>query len=241
MISDATVNKLLLKLSKLKQNIAKSEETQPYYQLVVDFMRDIIPVLKTINFTVTDSTIKIPNVSNQISSVTNATELATNEILDIVDHILEDLDRSEKFIVKLKEEETLKFQLLDEASKIIDEHGSLELKDSYKKLFAEDNKIDGLFKAVSNIKNNIHNITLSLQVQDITAQQLISVNALVQSVHNKLSVLLLDMEDSDNSGKNASGTDDAGDFVVDADARYSDQTERQKIADNLFLTHMNKV
>jgi len=59
------------------------------------------------------------------------------------------------------------------------------------KLFGDD--VKDLSKLVGKINGSMMDITISLQVQDITTQQLLSVNHLIQSVQQKLSSLLIDL------------------------------------------------
>jgi len=60
-------------------------------QKIVDFMQDTVPLLENVNRSIQDSTNKIPKAALQINNVTNATEVATTEILDIVDAISNDV------------------------------------------------------------------------------------------------------------------------------------------------------
>ena len=50
---------------------------------------------------------------------------------------------------------------------------------------------------INKIKDDANNITLSLQVQDITSQQLAAVNHLIESVQAKLGKLVVNLEGTD--------------------------------------------
>jgi hypothetical protein len=81
-----------------------------------------------------------------------------------------------------------------------------------------------------------------LQVQDITAQQLASVNHLIESVNHKLTSLIQDIDQADLNGdiKEISTMEIPEGVVFDPNASYSDNTERQKEIDVLINTQSNK-
>jgi hypothetical protein len=87
------------------------------------------------------------------------------------------------------------------------------------------------------MKDDTNSITLSLQVQDITSQQLATVNHLIESVQEKLASLI---EDFDNT-KIVEGHDNlnlpAG-ASFDPNARYSRSAVPQQEVDTIFNKEM---
>ena len=89
------------------------------------------------------------------------------------------------------------------------------------------------------MKNDANDITISLQVQDITAQQLATVNHLIDSVQEKLSSLISDFDKNhfvephdDSLGISVNATFNPG-------ARYSKSNIAQQEVDSIFKS--NKV
>ena len=171
MKNDASVmNKLFEKLDDLKTIFLYSEKLIPVIQKLIDFMRNTIPLLENINNSITETASKIPTASNQIDSVTSATEMATTEILDTVDKIFMEINSAKLNVENL----------------ISSQDGSLNNESK--------EKLNLINAALDKINQHANNVTLSLQVQDITSQQLSAVNYLIQSVQSRLGSLFQDLE-----------------------------------------------
>jgi chemotaxis regulatin CheY-phosphate phosphatase CheZ len=210
MKNDASVmNKLFEKLDDLKTIFLYSEKLIPVIQKLIDFMRNTIPLLENINQSITETTNKIPTASNQIDSVTSATEMATTEILDTVDKILSEINTARTNVDNL----------------INSQNGFLneEIKE----------KLSLVLVSLDNINQHANNVTLSLQVQDITSQQLAAVNYLIQSVQARLSSLFQDLEDT-NIGQMSKLTDKN---VFNENARYQDTSKQQKEIDQIVTAN----
>ncbi len=210
MKNDASVmNKLFEKLDDLKTIFLYSEKLIPVIQKLIDFMRNTIPLLENINQSITETTNKIPTASNQIDSVTSATEMATTEILDTVDKILSEINSARTNVDNL----------------INSQNGFLneEIKE----------KLSLVLVSLDNINQHANNVTLSLQVQDITSQQLAAVNYLIQSVQARLTSLFQDLEDTNISQMNKL-TDKN---VFNENARYQDTSQQQKEIDQIVTAN----
>ncbi|MCS7052673.1 MAG: hypothetical protein NZM09_02940 [Ignavibacterium sp.] len=199
------MNKLFEKLDDLKAIFLYSEKLIPVIQKLIDFMRSTIPLLESINNSIAETANKFPAAKNQIDSVTNATEMATTEILDTVDKILLEINTAKNFLTDIEniENGNLKSEIKEKLSQI-------------------NNSLD-------NINQYANNVTISLQVQDITAQQLAAVNYLIQSVQEKLGALFADLEDTNISQM----TNYKDVNVFNENARYQDTTQKQKEIDQL--------
>jgi len=223
------------KLGDLKQFFVFGQRIVPVIQKIIDFMRDVVPLLENVNNSIQDSTSKIPKAANQIHNVTNATEVATSEILDIVDSMSMDLSKIKNELMEMKngffnqrvtlEKYSAEFPTLN--GKFEDLKNGLSIDDM-------ETRIVTLENMVRKLENDSTNITISLQIQDITAQQLASVNHLIQSVQKRLSSLLFDL----GNQANKSVTDVDGVPLPDAntfnpDAKYDRSTEKQSRVDQI--------
>lgn len=201
------MEKIFEKLGDLKSFFVYGQRLIPILQKIIDFMQDTVPLLENVNRSITDSTNKIPKAALQINSVTNATEVATTEILDIVDGMSADI-------------QTMKPKL-----------------ESLKIRLGCDEDVESLLRMTEKIHEGMLNITLSLQVQDITAQQLSSVNHLIESIQEKLSSLIMDLNSKEihetdyHVPKNAS---------FNPDARYDRNNGSQELADSLINENVTK-
>lgn len=232
------MTQLFDKLNDLKSVFNYGQKIIPIIQNLVDFMQDTIPLLESINHSIADSTSKIPKASHQINNVTHATEMATTEILDLVDVISTEVGKIEETLKKQFKPSAYGKELLDKLSEATS--GNVEAQNLIKELYGivEDNVVpSGIYDAIEKIKNDAYNITVSLQVQDITAQQLAAVNHLIESVQQKLSELIVEIqiaEVNDKNGKQDSMEIEAPNTAAfNPNARYQKNDESQKIADEL--------
>lgn len=200
MIKDITsnMNSIFEKLNDLKNLFKFGERIVPIIQSLIEFMKEVVPLLENINSSISDSANKMPQATNQIDNVTSATEMATTEILDLVDKITAALDNlSEKF-KEVEQQHSQRSQLIEKLKILV--AGNTEAEDIVDRLLAldlEGKHISSAHSLLDSIKDDTYQITLSLQVQDITAQQLAAANHLIQSVHNKLATLIADIDDSE--------------------------------------------
>jgi chemotaxis regulatin CheY-phosphate phosphatase CheZ len=234
------MNELFVKLNDLKSVFRYGQKLIPIIQSLLDFMKETAPLLESINHSITDSTNKIPKATHQINNVTNATEIATTEILDIVDLISNDILGIEKnldeiSLVEKQKSEILKrlksFNLPVEASNLIDE---------YERINNTSSAQEKVYELTEKIKNNTNNIALSLQVQDITSQQLAAVNHLITSVQDKLSSLVHNLDDSNSSDFWNMEIKVPKDSHFDPNASYSRSDNRQESVDSIMNDQMKK-
>ncbi|MFA3783830.1 hypothetical protein ABRY23_12285 [Melioribacteraceae bacterium 4301-Me] len=195
------------KLEDLKKVFNYGQKIIPIIQNLIDFMGETVPLLENINDSILESTSKIPKASHKINDVTHATELATTEILDMVDNITTEIDNLEKTYNKK----------IDDIKSALTEEELKKTKESIKR-----------------IKDYSNNITLSLQVQDITAQQLAAVNHLIESVQKNLAKLINDIEEADLNKIDMVKLDLNDNIAFDPDASYIKKNDHQKIVDSII-------
>lgn len=196
------------KLGDLKSFFVYGQKLIPILQKILTFMEDTVPLLEKVNQSLHESTSKMPKATHQINSITNATEIATTEILDIVDGMTLDIQSMQSKLESLKSRT------------------------------GEDEDVKSLVKMVESISNGMMNITISLQVQDITAQQLSSVNHLISSIQEKLAGLMFEVKDKEIGEAVHVDYEFPKDGTFNADARYEKNNDSQKLADSLVSENL---
>lgn len=234
------ISHLLNKLDDMKSLFQYGQKIVPILQSLIDFMQETVPLLETINNSIADSTSKIPKATTQISSVTNATELATTEILDLVDIITNTLYNIESELKRICTAEAKKTQAVLELKDIISGNKRAEeLLSIYMQNDSTIYSIENILKFLPQLITDAGNITISLQVQDITSQQLAAVNHLIQSVQRKLAALILDIDETKldqldvNSFEHESTT-------FDPNATYNKNDMRQDMVDSIIINENHK-
>lgn len=215
--NNSNMDQIFHKLGDLKHFFVYGQKLVPIIQKIIDFMRDTVPILENVNNSIQYSTSKIPKAALQINSVTNATEIATGEILDTVDSMFVDIVEMKKDVNELRE----KFGNNDSGAV------------SSEEMLA---KMDKLENSINKIESAATSITISLQVQDITAQQLASVNHLIQSIQQKLSSLLIDFGNEEDLDLSEDEREASRNATFNPDARYDKSGQNQKLADSIIDT-----
>ncbi len=192
---------ILDKINELRALFIFGQRVIPFLEELFYFVNDIVPVLEDINESIYESANKMPRASSQLNKVTQATELATTEILDNLDGVLSKLNaigshfqtatNDMAAIGSLDEQELkmLKASLNGSHKELLDKLAEIhEQKDAH--LRALKSNAGGLQDSLQDIRNKSNDIMISLQVQDITTQQIASVNHLIQSVQDRLANLI---------------------------------------------------
>ncbi|MGD8777595.1 MAG: protein phosphatase CheZ [Ignavibacteria bacterium] len=240
--SISNMNQVFEKLKDLKVIFKLGEKVIPIIQNLIQFMGEIVPLLETINQSIADSTKKIPQATNQINDVTNATELATTEILDLVDETSNQLMDVEKIINQIKERDQQAKQRFEEIVERLNGDEELtKLINEYKELKENKTGMESIQNIMQKINDNSYKITLSLQVQDITTQQLSAVNHLIESVNEKLTKMVDEIDESDikEDFANISASMPSG-ASFDANAKYDPGHDRQDKVDEIVLQNQEK-
>ena len=176
------------------------EQAVPFLEDLMQFIESITPLIDEINSSLNESTKRFPSAQSQLDDVTKATELATNEILSLLENSLNDCD-----VIDKENKESLK-----QVSNFSEFKGSLRteirsaLSESdprvhvlHAKLWHQTEKLvkqlnsagETNKKMVTALRSGLNKILMSLQVQDITTQQISSVNHVIQSVRGQLTQL----------------------------------------------------
>ena len=224
------------KLSELKQLFRVGEKVIPGIQKLIEFMAEILPLLNNINFSIEESTKKIPKATHQLNDVTHATEIATTEILDKVDQINNEISGWEEFILnynsKIRKRNELYEKLRNEIS---NNPTALELLNEYENLFPLNGSQQYFKDSIAKVREGLETITITLQVQDITAQQLSAVNHLIISVQKKLSGLIVDLSGEEvKLSSTSSEVEEQSDVNFDPNASFVPSGDKQNLVDELI-------
>jgi chemotaxis regulatin CheY-phosphate phosphatase CheZ len=234
---------ILDKIDELRALFIFGQRVIPFLEELFHFVHDIVPVLEEINLSIYESASKMPRASNQLNKVTQATELATTEILDNLDRVLSRLNTIDSHF-KIATDDLEAMDVLDkktvEVVRAAVDHSNngllQEIVAIHDKKQAHLNAVrenaEKLEKNLKDIRAKSNDIMISLQVQDITAQQIASVNHLIDSVQDRLSGLIDRFK--------LSGTDLVSEIKkvenqsFDPNASYDRSTHKQKTADDIM-------
>ena len=240
MLSTEKISQLYEKLNELKKIFTYGERLLPIIHNLSEFMKETVPLLENINQSITESASKIPKVTDQIDSVTKSTEMATTEILDLVDSLNEDLVTIEKTALDIFSKEADKKDFLLSLVPMLDKKNA----DNYVNEFLKKNdsmeRLGELLLQIGKMKSDSSSIAISLQVQDITAQQLATVNHLMESVQKVLSSLIEDFDSINISDGMDSNMNLPKGASFDPNARYSKSIIPQQEVDSVINNEKNR-
>ena len=193
-----------------------SENVEGTTESVITALQKVITLLDRIKNAIEESSSKIPNASVQLNTVTQATELATVEILDVLDLM------------------GTKIHILENGMKEFDQAGISE-----KQLLM----LTGIKQTLAELKENTSNITVALQVQDITAQKIGAANHLIESVRkellNELNYFETAKQKTDDARRQVEVEID-GPKAFDVNASYMKTPEHQSKIDEVVTAWQEK-
>lgn len=212
-MNEREINVLLKKADELRSLFVLGQRVIPFLEEIFVFVSEIQPLIDEINVSIEDNLKKMPNASKQLSKVTEATELATTEIMDIVDGVVNKTDIMSKNLNELK---SIHDSRLAKAIKLLEImktgiEQSNQLKDALPELDKalddlknnSDEKDEEIINNTNDVLQSISmdssSIMMSLQVQDITSQQIAAVNNLLETVQKKLGNILVKFQNTDIS------------------------------------------
>ena len=229
------LNEILEKLNEIDNVFKFGEKMIPVIEGFVSFISDFLPFVEQVSGSIQDTKSKIPEASNQIDKVTNATELAMTEVLDKIDEISQQLESINDSMDSMLEKRVLAEESANRLRILLGDN--FEAKDLLDEIL---NNLDfGLsFELVKNkigeITASTDQITMSLQVQDITAQQLAAVNHLIISVQHKLGELLETVDSAGYDKTENLSLDKLPNVHFDANASYKTHDNKQDDVDSII-------
>jgi chemotaxis regulatin CheY-phosphate phosphatase CheZ len=192
---------ILDKINELRALFIFGQRVIPFLEELFYFVNDIVPVLEDINVSIYESANKMPRASSQLNKVTQATEIAATEILDNLDGVLSKLNAIGSHFQTATGDLTALGRLDDEEFEFLKKSLNENQKDILEKVIGSHTRkrdhlkalrsnAGGLEQSLQDIRTRANDIMISLQVQDITSQQIASVNHLIESVQDRLGNLI---------------------------------------------------
>jgi len=203
----AEITRLINSFRAIKGYFDTTKKYMPQIAKLVFFIEEIIPLLQTIHSSLHQSTELIPSATEKLDKVTSATELATTEVMDIVDNVISRLNAMSGTIGVIEE--------------------NLGKPDAAEML---KEKITFLQGEINGSQDDLFSIMNALQFQDITTQQINSIASMIESVYDKLSELL---QGFDEDGR-ILGIEKPGTFDSNAEFDFDRSAETQKIVDEIL-------
>ncbi|MGI6369899.1 MAG: hypothetical protein GX372_08550 [Ignavibacteria bacterium] len=215
------------RIGEVKALFVLAQRILPFMEDLFKFVSEVTPILEDVNKEIQDNLSKMPNASKQLAKVTEANEMATTEIMDTVDRLTNELISIVSELDKLKEIDRNRIvnpiNLLKTISETISKEKELksflpEINDFIDRMEnAVTNEhteiIDDISNRLSAIVDDANTIIMSLQVQDITSQQLAAVNNLIEHIQSRLAIIMSNLTNQeDGKRKDAGKTKDINDY-----------------------------
>lgn len=236
-MSESTKNlgEIVTRLKEIDHVFKFGEKMIPVIEGFVTFIGEFVPFIEEISGSIEDTRSKIPEASNQINKVTDATELAMTEVLDKIDEInlkLENVNDCINELVEKRENTLLLVEKLQ--NKYKDDKEIIKMTNTIINSLDTNLTMEIIKNKIGEITANADQITMSLQVQDITAQQLAAVNHLIISVQHKLGSLLSAVDASGYERADNLKMEKLPDVHFDAKATYDPKSNQQVDVDSII-------
>ncbi len=239
------INDILSKISELRAVFVLGHRAVPFIEEVLYFLKEITPLMDEINRSLTESTHSMPHATSQLKSVSQATELATTEILDLVDEVFEQIERvgarQNEIAAALDQRDAAEREVFEILRKGLTDRK--ELLDEVEACFARKEAslmparqaMKDQVETLDSVRNRMNRIMISLRVQDITPQQIASVNHVIESIRKKLDRLVERL----TTGTFDSVDDhiELGSGTFDSQARYDRSGKLQAAVDQIINSH----
>ncbi len=189
---------LLKKTEELRALFVLGQRVIPFLEEIFIFIQELTPQLAKISRSIEENLRNIPNASKQLEQVTKATEMATTEILNTLEGITYKASviqaNAREIQALIDRQEASRKQVIYRVQRLIDEGNPAadELREIKAVLQRMDihTQVQKATEEAANLMESISNdatqIMMTLQVQDITAQQLAAVNHLIEETQQQL-------------------------------------------------------
>ncbi len=210
--NDIDISVVLKKTEDLRSLFHLGQKVIPFLDEIQILLRDLPPLLDEINSSIAENVKKMPNATEQLSKVTQANEVATTEIMDITDNISSNSMKISKNLKKLAEDvqesQTASVELFRQLLGAIqngdDMHQFVPLLEERITQLTNEPSASMVVETINQnktllgkISEDANSIMILLQVQDISAQQIASVNHTLKSIQQKLRGILINVQNSD--------------------------------------------
>lgn len=215
-------------------------------QRMVGLVASVVPMLDTIRQSIEESSGHIPRASQQLHNVTQATENATMEILNVLDAMTQKISEAENGLAAVKEVLGIRHKIERQLTERLKSAGhpgpeGNEL-ESFSALWRQhqqtppvDERVGAVERSLAQSKADSINIAMALQVQDITSQQIAGVLDSIEVVRSRLQKALEAVGGTSNAVHQSGITVPAASMPThfDTDAQYTRAETRQQNADEI--------
>lgn len=215
----------------------QKEGIKGIFEQFVEAISGVIPLLDNIKNTITESSGRIPKASRQLHSVSEATESATVEILNVLDSMSQKIGKVEAGVTAVKKNQEHQAEAARKVTELVASAGNPSLVrawEIFQKSVIQAEAIAVIERFLTEIKEDSMNIAMALQVQDITSQQIAGATHMIESVRLEL-IRILDHFDGDWTNQSPPQRSPAPDppspQPFDTDAQFTNATVRQERAD----------
>ncbi len=230
--------KILEQIEEIRALFIFGQRVVPYLEELILFVKETTPLLLEVNNSILESSNKMPMAVQQLDKVSVTTEMATTDILDGLDRILESLEMTTGMIDEVIEQDEQRIE--KEKELILSIAQTLEgeeetraarveqaLNEYYEKR-KRNEPLELMRKNLEKVQSEAYDIMNLLQVQDITTQQIMAANSLIESVQVKLTQLIAKLGTLDISIEHAQ------ERIFDPNAVFEDRSEAQAMADEIM-------
>jgi len=248
-MEEKDIQGILKKVEELRAFFTFSVRLIPFLEDLLLFVQEMAPMLNEMNQSILESSSKMPTAVQQLDKVSNATEIATHQMLDKIDDLLGKMDElSNAFSqvnARLKAEKEAVTQISGAVEQLLKLPGARkslselfdneearklgikvkEIVDGFLAGSLEDSIPEKVDQLIQDSQTDAYDIMNSLQVQDITAQQIGAAHSLLSSVQERLNSLITKYSDAEPPGIVSKET------AFDEEASFVGAEERQKVAD----------
>lgn len=251
-----------MKDGNLEQPGMEISENHQRAGIVEDFvslLKETVPVLDKIKNSIEESTGKIPAASEHLSAVNKVTESATLYILKDVESMSAGIDSTisdlKKYQSSLSSDADMIKDFVDRISNCVDTfrgaglYHDLSLMNDFIQKLEETKSFEDIHNHLADIKKSTLNIAITLQMQDIAAQQINAVSSLIEFVRIQLMRVLNHFDSTPGlTSKTVLQTPVQSDLsddthLIDVALHYTQGIDRQNFTDEIVKewSNMNKI
>ena len=199
------VRGMVSNLKAIKAHLTMTEIYTPHLVKAMAFLEAVAPVLSQMCDSISESSNAMPKAAEQLDKVTDATEVATTEVMDVVDQGMARVERITEHVARLKEEMADRERFASDFSSSMAAIGNMNgdteaiktaVRDIEKRMEecmkakASKEAFGGIAENLTALQDDLFLILNSLQFQDITSQQIRSTNRMLAEVNVQLRELM---------------------------------------------------
>jgi chemotaxis regulatin CheY-phosphate phosphatase CheZ len=232
-----------------RQGVAMSERRDMLKEFI-RVVQDVLPMLDLMKTTIEEGSSKIPKASDQLNNVTQATETATVEILNVLDSMSNRIQVFEQMLSQLAVRNARLTEIGEALSQRLKTQPGLEdiekMWSEYSSMTLNTDLFVAASKSLSDEKADNMSIAMALQVQDITSQQIAGAIHLIESVRAQLTQVMSNFEQVGKPPSAGGGSTISGKPILpdtrtfDTDAQFTHSPQRQQRADDIITNWNNE-